>query len=59
MNEKIVNNCRTLIALWDTFDELHFMRIHNEANCEAFEKNIKQTSKLLLEELKEIEGELI
>lgn len=58
MNEKIVNNCRTLIALWDVFDDLHFMRIHNEANCKAFEKNIKQTCKLLLDELKEVEGEL-
>lgn len=58
MNEKIVNNCRTLVALWDTFDDLHFMRIHNEANCKAFTENIKQTCKILLEELKEIEDEL-
>lgn len=58
MNENIIHTCRTLIALWDTFDELHSMRIHTSENADAFTKNIKITSKLLLDELKEVEGEL-
>ena len=58
MNEDIIHTCRTLIALWDAYDELHFMRIHNETNCKAFDKNIRQTCKLLLDKLKEVEGDV-
>ena len=58
LNEDIIHTCRTLIALWDTFDELHSMCIHTPENADAFTKNIKLTSKLLLDKLKEVEGEL-
>ena len=58
MNDSIIHTCRVLVALWDTYDELYSMRIHNESNCQAFDKNIKTTSKILLEKLREIEDQL-
>ena len=55
MYEDIIHSCRTLVALWDTYDELHFMRIHTPENCKAFEKSIRVNCKVLLKELKEME----
>lgn len=57
MNETIIYNCRKLVSLWDTMDELYSMRIHNEENIDAFNKEIKYLCNSLLTELKEREVE--
>ena len=38
--EDLIFSCRKLIALHEVYDELYSMRIHNPANCEAFDKEI-------------------
>ena len=53
MNEDIIDTCRTLVALWDTMDELHYMRIHNPVNIKAFEKNIKEETEYLHQKIHE------
>lgn len=54
--EDLIFSCRKLVALYDVYDELYSMRIHNSDNCEAFDKEIKYSisriKELCEEELK-------
>lgn len=56
--EDLIFSCRILIALHDVYDELYSMRIYNEDNCNAFNKEIEYTiqriKELCEEELNEI-----
>ena len=53
--EDLIFSCRKLVALHEVYDELWFMRIHNEENCKAFNENIvsciKRIKELCEEEL--------
>lgn len=51
--EDLIFSCRKLVALHDVFDELFSMRIHNENNCEAFNKEIDFLIKRIKEQCEE------
>ena len=55
--EDLVYCCRKLASIHDVYDDLFSMRIHNEANCDAFNKEInfliRRIKGLCEEELKE------
>ena len=52
--EDLIFSCRKLVALYDVFDELFSMRIHNENNCEAFCKEIDHLIKRIKEQCEEV-----
>ena len=51
--EDLIFSCRKLVALYDVFDELFSMRIHNKDNCEAFSKEIEYLIKRIKEQCEE------
>ena len=52
--EDLIFSCRKLVALHDVFDELFSMRIHNENNCEAFNKEVDFLIKRIKEQCEEV-----
>lgn len=52
--EDLIFSCRKLVALDDVFDELFNMKIHNENNCEAFNKEINYLIKRIKEQCEEM-----
>ena len=51
MNENIVYHCRKIVALWDVFDDLHSMRIHNVENIKAITDDMEFHCRELKKEL--------
>ena len=51
--EDLIFSCRKLVALYDVFDELFSMGIHNKDNCEAFSKEIEYLIKRIKEQCEE------